>query len=75
MRTLIDIPDPDLRKLNRISKQQKLSRSQLVRTAISEYLSKQQNDSLDKLAGIWADRDIDGLEYQLAMRREWDREF
>ncbi len=74
MRTLIDIPDGDLKQLTRLSKQQKLSRSHLVRTAISEYLSKQ-GDSLHMLAGIWGDRvEIDGLEYQLAMRREWDRE-
>ena len=71
MRTLVDIPDTDLRKLNRISKSRKVSRAQLVRTAISDYLQKEKVDSLDKLAGIWADRDIDGLDYQLAMRGEW----
>ena len=75
MRTLVDIPDTDLRKLTSMSKSRKVSRAQLVRTAIAEYLSKDKEDSLDRLAGIWADRNVDGLEYQLAMRREWDREF
>jgi metal-responsive CopG/Arc/MetJ family transcriptional regulator len=74
MRTLVDIPESDLSKLTKMSKAKKVSRAQLVRLAISEYLGKDKEDSLDKLAGIWADRNIDGLEYQLAMRREWDRE-
>ena len=75
MRTLIDIPENDLKRLTRLSKARKVPRAQLVRTAISEYLRKQRGDGLEKLAGIWADRNIDGLDYQLAMRREWDREF
>ena len=74
MRTLVDIPDSDLKRLTRLSAKRKVPRAQLVRTAISEYLRNQQGDGLEKLAGIWADRHVDGLDYQLAMRREWDRE-
>lgn len=75
MRTLVDIPDSDIKRLTRLSKARKVSRASLVRAAVVEYLGKEQGDSLDRLAGIWADRDIDGLAYQEQMRREWDREF
>ena len=75
MRTLVDIPDGDLKKLQSLSKTRKVSRAQLVRCAISEYVKREQGDSLNQLAGIWADRNIDGLEYQMAMREEWNREF
>ena len=75
MRTLIDIPDADLKKLNRLSKARKTSRAQLVRHAISDYLKAQKQDTLDEIFGMWKDRNIDGLEYQEQMRREWEREF
>ena len=62
-----------------LSKERKVSRAHLVRCAVSKYLEEERKgarkNTLDKLAGVWADRKIDGLEYQLAMRAEWDREF
>ncbi len=79
MRTLVDIPEKDLQQLTQLSKERKVSRAHLLRCAVSRYLQEQVHespkDTLHKLAGIWADRNIDGLEYQLAMRAEWDREF
>jgi len=72
MRTLVDIPEADLKKLNRLSKARKTSRAQLVRHAISDYLKAQKKDTLDEVFGMWKDRGIDGLEYQLKMRAEWD---
>lgn len=75
MRTLVDIPESDLRRLNKLSKSRKLSRAELVRTAVAQYLRQEEPDSLDKIFGIWKDRNIDGLEYQEQMRREWEREF
>jgi len=75
MRTLVDIPDADLKRLTDLSKTRKVSRSQLVRCAIERYLRDEKVDRLDEIFGIWKDRNIDGLEYQLAMRKEWDREW
>ncbi len=75
MRTLVDIPDRDLKQLTRLSKAKKVSRAHLLRCAVSEYLNKQKTDTLDDSFGMWADRGIDGLEYQLKIRSEWDREF
>ena len=75
MRTLVDIPESDLKELNRISKARKVSRAHLVRCAIERYLRDEKGDRLDEIFGIWKDRKIDGLEYQLAIRKEWDREW
>ena len=75
MRTLVDIPEGDLSRLTKLSKTRKVSRAQLVRSAVSRFLQEEESDSLDKLFGIWADRNIDGLEYQEQMRREWEREY
>jgi metal-responsive CopG/Arc/MetJ family transcriptional regulator len=75
MRTLVDIPDKDLTRLNKLSRDRKVSRAHLVRTAVERYLREEEPDSLDQLFGIWKDRNIDGLEYQEQMRREWEREY
>jgi len=74
MKTLVDIPDSDMLRLTKLSKERKVPRAQLVRSAVSQFLREEEPDSLDKLAGIWKDRDIDGLAYQDEMRREWERE-
>ena len=72
MRTLVDIPEDDLKQLTRLSKARKVSRAHIVRCAVSAYLDAQPKDSLDDFFGLWADRKIDGLAYQLKMRAEWD---
>ncbi len=75
MRTLVDIPEEDLTLLNQLSKQENISRAELVRRAISAYLAprKRKGSGLRDGFGIWADRKEDALEYQERMRREWDR--
>ena len=74
MRTLVDIPEEELSQLKALSKARRVSRAHLVRSAIGEYLQAQTKDSLDAAFGMWADRNIDALEYQEQMRREWERE-
>ena len=72
MRKLVDIPDQELKQLNRLSKARKVSRAHLVRSAIQAYLKTQKEDTLEAAFGMWADRGIDGLDYQLKIRSEWD---
>lgn len=73
MRTLVDIPDEDLKVLKRLSKARQVSRAQLVRTAISAYLNSQTDDAMHQAFGLWSKDAIaeDGLAYQERMRNEW----
>jgi metal-responsive CopG/Arc/MetJ family transcriptional regulator len=71
MRTLVDIPQDMLDSLDKVSASQKQSRAAVIREAIGEYLSKRRPVSIRDAFGMWADRDIDGLEYQNRMRDEW----
>jgi metal-responsive CopG/Arc/MetJ family transcriptional regulator len=75
MRTLVDIPDVELLKLNDLSKKRKVSRAHLVRCAITEYVQKESRDSLAAVFGIWADKTGDSMAYLDELRKEWDREF
>ena len=73
MRTLVDIPDDDVRKLDAIATGARRSRAAEIREAVRQYLaSKTGNDWIARGAGYWKDReDIgDAIEYQRAMRED-----
>ena len=71
MRTLIDIPDEDLKALDALRGRRGVSRAQLVRAAIDDYLRR--NPAVEAAAafGLWRDRVADGVEYQRRLRDEW----
>lgn len=70
MRTLIDIPEKQIKELAAISKAEKVSRAEVIREAIAYYLEKKKPQS-DDAFGLWKDRNIDGLAYQEQARSEW----
>ncbi len=71
VRALIDIPDNDLKALDRLGVRRGLSRANIVRQAIREYLAKTQSSDGDAAFGLWRDRNEDGLDYQSRVRAEW----
>ena len=73
MRTLVDIPDDDIKKLDALAVKGKRSRAAAIREAIKLYLvSSNGNDWIARGAGYWKDRDDigDTVEYQRAMRED-----
>jgi predicted transcriptional regulator len=79
MRFLADIPDEDVKWLDRIAAEQGKSRAQLLREAVSEYkvqaASTSDKNWLDQAFGIWKDRDDigDAVEWQRRERAGWTR--
>lgn len=73
MRTIVDIPPADIRRLDRLAKSQRVSRTKLVRQAVAEFTAR--NCEAPDVFGLWRDRNIDGVEYQRGLRAEWDREW
>ena len=76
MRTLVDIPDDDIEKLDALAAEAKRSRAAEIREAIRLHRERKSNtDWLMRGYGYWKDRDDigDAVEYQRAMRE--DREF
>jgi metal-responsive CopG/Arc/MetJ family transcriptional regulator len=71
MRTLVDIPEDDIEMLNELSAARRVSRSELVRSAIALYLRTNGSDLADDAFGLWAARKEDGLAYQKRLRSEW----
>ncbi|HBS25959.1 MAG TPA: CopG family transcriptional regulator [Gammaproteobacteria bacterium] len=70
MRTIIDLPDAQISRLAELVEQEKISRAELIRRAVSEYLQQHQVDT-DDAFGLWKNREIDGLTYQDRIRDEW----
>jgi predicted transcriptional regulator len=74
MRTLVDIPDDDIKRLDALAAKSKRSRAAAIRDAVKLYLSQNDsgNDWILRGAGLWKARtDIgDAVEYQRAMRED-----
>jgi len=80
MRTIIDLPEEDVKSLDHIVARDDVSRAELVRRAVADYLEKEKdkkNAKLDQYFGIFKDDPdvfdgLDGLSYQEKIRSEWD---
>src|SRR6266851_2709256 len=72
MRTLVDLPEGELERLNILSRTRKVSRAELIRQAVSGFLA-QNKAGLEDSFGLWKKRGVDGVEYQERLRGEWER--
>lgn len=72
MRTIVDLPEEQIKILATIGKQSRLSRAEMVRRAVAEYIARYNPEQGDEAFGLWKDRAEDGLDYQSRLRAEWD---
>ena len=70
MRTLVDIPDRQIKDLTAICETEKVSRAEVIRQAIASYIEKKKPATVDAF-GLWKGRKVDGLAYQEQVRSEW----
>ena len=71
MRTLIDIPDTQIRALAALCERTSQPRAALVREAIADYLARHQRSDAADAFGLWGNADQGGLAYQEKVRAEW----
>jgi hypothetical protein len=71
MRTLVDIPEPDLRAVAEMAEQQGVSRAAIIREAVSAYLAAHPRASAAEAFGLWGTRGPDGVSLQRHLRDEW----
>ncbi len=72
MRTIVDLPDEQIAALKRVARAKKVSRAEVIREAVAQYLVEQTPDRVDAF-GLWggARPREDGVAYQRRLRREW----
>jgi predicted transcriptional regulator len=71
MRTIVDIPDTQVRALAALAERVNLPRAALVREAIADYLARHRHDAQAEAFGLWGGDGPDGLAYQEKVRAEW----
>lgn len=76
-RTIISLPEAELRWLKQVGKRRGVSMAALVREAVVEYRARVESpessvSALEKTAGKWKGRRPDGVAYTDALRREWE---
>jgi hypothetical protein len=73
MRTIVDLPDSQLEALKYLEEQHRVSRAELVRQAVAEYVVKRVAGANADAFGAWKTqgKKVDGLTHQRALRREW----
>lgn len=74
VRTIIELPDEQLRALDAWRYTRGLSRAEAVRRAVANLLEDQTQvqAAVDAAFGIWSHRALDGLAEQERLRAEWD---
>ena len=71
MRTIVDIPEDQVEALKRLSERAHLSRSELVRRAVAEYLQRHSPGTGDAAFGLSREQPLDALAMQDSLRVEW----
>jgi metal-responsive CopG/Arc/MetJ family transcriptional regulator len=72
MRTIVDLPNDQIEALKQMSECVHLSRAELMRRAVAEYLMRHQTHPEDHAFGLWKLHEKNSLDYQERMRREWE---
>jgi metal-responsive CopG/Arc/MetJ family transcriptional regulator len=76
MRTIVDLPDEQIRALDAYSKKHGISRAEAVRRALAMFLPKRPTRKLDvrdhPAFGSWKRRAVNSVKYQRKLRAEWN---
>ena len=72
MRTIVDLPAEQIEALKQLSDDTQLSRAELMRRAVAEYLARHRTQRAEQAFGLWKARPRDALALQERMRSEWD---
>ena len=71
MRTIVEIPEDQLRDLADLCRREGISRAEAIRRAIAEYARRRKGGKTRPAFGLWRGRRRDGLAYERRLRREW----
>lgn len=69
----MDIEATKVEALDRVAKRRKVSRASLIRNAVDDYLTREQqkDEAFEQAFGAWKDRKIDADAFINALRDEW----
>ena len=71
MRTIVDLPDEQLKALASVCEREGISRAEAVRLAVREFTRTRGTPDGSSAFGLWRGRRAGGLAYQRRLRAEW----
>jgi len=71
IRISIDLSTAQIEALDAMAKEEKRSRSALIRQAVDDYLDKKKSEPDGEAFGLWSKRGARGLTFQRRIRGEW----
>lgn len=73
MRTIVDIPDSQVKILDQMSKKKNVSRASVIREALAKYINSYSysKKGYELAFGVWKNKKLDSLKYQQKLRDEW----
>jgi len=73
MRTIVDLPEEQVRGLDLWCQRERISRAEAVRRAVHDALSTQNSSPRADAFGAWSGKKINSREYVKSLRAEWDK--
>lgn len=73
VRTIIELPVEQLDALDRWRRREGVSRAEAIRRAVALLIEAQGAADRREAFGMWANRPVDGLAYEAAIRTEWSQ--
>ncbi|MCX6969393.1 MAG: ribbon-helix-helix protein, CopG family [Verrucomicrobia bacterium] len=73
MRTIVDLPEEQVRGLDLWCQRERISRAEAVRRAVRDALSTRNSSPRADAFGAWAAKKINSREYVESLRAEWDK--
>ena len=71
MRIIVDLPQDSIDALDKLCKKDRVSRAELMRRAVAEYLSRTAVPEDDVAFGLWKNCSRDSRAYEDSIRDEW----
>ena len=71
MRVTVELPEEQIVGLANLCDEERISRAEAVRRAVANYLKARHVTKQVSFFGMWRNRGVDGVEYQRALREEW----
>ncbi len=73
MRTIVELPDEQVEALGNICAQEKVSRAEIIRRAVGNYIQEKQSGKGQNAFGLWKKKKINSLKYESRLRAEWEK--
>ena len=73
MRTIVDLPEEQVRGLDLWCQRERISRTEAVRRAVRAALSTQCSNPRAEVFGAWAAKKVNSRKYVEALRAEWGK--